>query len=301
MNPFEMARGFLIDLLHLPFVFKLGLLWMVGAAGWQWWKTRRQAQLVAASVNWPLHRGEVVAAQVITPRRHENDEDGPSSWEGLLTYSYTLPGHELEIGEHRKRFFNQAQAEDWALALQDKSVDVRVDPDDSKRSVWQETSVLYVPALPLASQADTGLWGLLAFVVLCVSCVGAVLAAWIQLGSLVGKPVMAMGGNSFGYFGMMHVGAMVCAVASNLVLSKGKLSGFKTQRELFEKGSAGARVMQALGLYYATVFLYGFVRSSSHARESGGWSVLMFSAAWLLFYVTSAVTCWRGIHERASS
>ena len=89
MHPAETLRGFLTALWHLPFLFQLVLLWMVAGGTWQWWKSRRQAQLLAASANWPTHRARVVSAQVLDQR--PEGEDGTKSWEGLLTYSYTFP------------------------------------------------------------------------------------------------------------------------------------------------------------------------------------------------------------------
>ena len=99
----------------------------------------------------------------------------------------------------------------------------------------------------------------------------------------------------------MHIGAIVCSLAASLVLSRATRSSFRTQRQLLEKGSIGARFLQALGIYYLLVFGYGWVRSASAPHKSTEWVVLMFSAAWLLFYTTAAITAWKAMHPQPPS
>jgi hypothetical protein len=114
MNPTRLGRQFLADLMRLPLIFKLFVLYGVGAAGWKWWTARRQAAVIVASAEWPIYKARVVWAPV-SDWRHEG-EDGPSYLEGVLTYSYTVPGHDLEVGEYRKRFEDEGEADAWARA-----------------------------------------------------------------------------------------------------------------------------------------------------------------------------------------
>lgn len=64
MNPIELARRLLDDLVRLPLIFKLFLFYAAGAASWRWWKARQQAEVVAESTAWPVYRARVVWAQV---------------------------------------------------------------------------------------------------------------------------------------------------------------------------------------------------------------------------------------------
>jgi hypothetical protein len=196
MKPTQLGRQFLADLMRLPLIFKLFVLYGVGAAGWNWWKARRQAAVIVASAEWPIYKARVVWAQV-SDWRHEG-EDGPSYLEGVLTYSYTVPGHDLEVGEYRKRFEDEdeGEADAWARALRDTFVDVRVDPADVTRSIWQETPILTTPSLRVPELDGSRLheieaWGareVLATAVFCVAAVGAFLAAWIQLSCIRETP-----------------------------------------------------------------------------------------------------------------
>jgi hypothetical protein len=109
---------------------------LIAAAGlvlWVWWVKRQRAKEVAESSTWTLYRARVVAAQVVDGPQ---GEDSPMYWEGVLTYSYTVPGGQLEIGEYREVFLFQADGERWARPLRDTFVDVRVDPSDVTRSLW---------------------------------------------------------------------------------------------------------------------------------------------------------------------
>ena len=85
MNMNELMDRLLDDIQRLPMIFKLFLLYAAGAAGWQWWKGRKQAELIASSMAWPVYQARVIWAQVSEPQR--GGEDGPTYWEGLLTYS----------------------------------------------------------------------------------------------------------------------------------------------------------------------------------------------------------------------
>src|SRR5690242_4284226 len=126
MHAVEWVRGFLVDLWRLPWAFKLVLAFMAGQAGWQWLRRFREEQTLAASAAWPVYRARVIWAKVSDEQKE--GRHGSVSWEGVLTYSYTVPGHELEVGEFRKNFYDEDEADAWARALRDTFVDVHVDP-----------------------------------------------------------------------------------------------------------------------------------------------------------------------------
>lgn len=300
----ELLSGFVRDLWHLPFLFKLFLLYGAGAAVWQWWRRWRHANMLAASQTWPVYRARVVAAQVLD--RESEGKHGRFFWLGVLTYSYTVPGQELEIGEYRRKFYDEDEADDWARGVRDMFVDVRVDPEDFKRSVWQEVPILRgsqvsVPALD-GSRNLMQSWDVLEFptgLVLCAATVGALLAAWIQVSCWVSKPVITAERNQTFFFGM-HLGAIGLSIASNLVTTKrGPLFSRTKWRDIFPKNSPEARTMQVLGTGFGLIFMYGWVRLASHPDSAGSWGVLMFSAVWCLFYTGSALTCWRALRHDA--
>lgn len=289
----ELAHRFFADLVRLPLIFQLLMLYGAGAAAWQWWKTRRQAEVIAASMAWPVYRARVVWAQVSD--RQSRGEDGPSYCEGLLTYSYTVPGHELEVGEHRKQFENEDEAGEWARALHDTFVDVRVDAADVRRSVWQETPILTAPVLCAPELDGSRLQGLegwdtreaLAAIVFCVAAAGAAYAAWIQLSCPAGKPLITPEINDVTFFGM-HLGAILCAIASSVVAQRGKWSRSTWQKSL-KTGTKGP-ALKVLGLYTTGVFLYWWVRMAAHDGDARYFGVLIFSAGWLIFYVSAAAS-----------
>ena len=298
----ELLSGFVRDLWHLPLLFKLFLLNGVGTAGRRWWKRRQQAEMLAASENWPVYRARVVSAQILD--RKSEGKHGSYFWPGLLTYSYTVPGQELEVGEYRKKFEDEDEADVWARGMRDTFVDVRVDPADAKRSVWQESPLLpgsqLRPPVLDASRTFEQSWGgpeIPLRLMLCAASVGALAAAWIQVSCWLGKPAITAEGNQTIFFGM-HLGAIGVSIASSLltanrrsVLSRGRW------RDTFPKHSPEARVMQMLGAGFGLVFVYGWVRLASHPDAAAKWGVLMFSAVWCLFYTGSAMTCWRALRS----
>jgi hypothetical protein len=296
MHPTDLLRGFIADVLRLPLFFKFALLYTAGAAGWNWWRKRKQSEMVADSATWPVHRARVVWADVSD--RKNQGEDGPSRWEGLLTYSYTVPGHEIEIGEFRKMFYDEEEADGWARGLRDTYVDVRVDPADPKRSVWQETTAVAslrstVPTMDgeiSTESEELGLRKAMATVVLCASIGGAAVAGWIQLSCLRGHPAITAERNTAAFFGM-HIGAMACGIASGFMAGKRGLRKTRWKFGVSSGDSSVALPLKALGAYTTVVFLYGWVRGA--AGEPGEWGILMFSAGWLMFFVTSALVCWR--------
>jgi len=296
------VHSFLKDLFRLPLLSKLFLLFGAGSYGWKWWKRRQQESLLAESAAWPVYRARVVWAQVSDPMG--GGEDGPNYWEGLLTYSYIVPGHEIEIGEHRRRFDDEVEADEWARSLRDTYVDVRVDTNNLNRSVWQESPVLTAPAfgsstlnsMPPLEPEPWGIRQVAASLVLCASAAGAMIASWIQLSCVLGRPVLSADSKTQAFFAM-HIGAMACSIASSFLFPKGRSRMSRMRwRESFPKGSAGNSVLKIAGIYYGVVFTYGWVRGVAHGgHEANQWVVLMFSAGWLLFYLAAMFTSWSAI------
>jgi Protein of unknown function (DUF3592) len=299
MHPAELVRGFIADLLRLPLVFKLGLLYAAGAAVWNWRKKQKQAAMVAASEAWPVYRARVVWAQVLD--RESKGEGGPSYWPGLLTYSYTVPGHEIEIGEFRKVFNDEEEADAWARSLRDTHVDVRVDPSDPKRSVWQESPAIAprfaAPVMDAQRAMEAGSFGLktgAAALVFCISTAGALVSAWIQISCIRGTPVLTVEKNTTAFFGL-HIAVIVCAFAAGALHGKRGMSGWGSGLKSFSDASTGVQLVKILGTYASAVFFYGWVRSAAHDGGPCNWTVLMFSAAWLVGFAASALNSLRSL------
>jgi len=297
MHAIELARGFVEDLWRLPLIFKLFLLYAAGATLWQWNKNRKQSAMLAASEAWPIYRARVVWAQV-TDRKSEG-EDGPSYWEGLLTYSYTVPGYELEVGECRKRFYDEDKAAAWTRSLRDTSIDVRVDPADPKRSVWKEIAspMQLLQASPALDSApiEAKEWGIrdgAAIVVLLAAIVGGLVAAGVQISCLHGNPVITEGGHAFF---AMHIGAMICGIASFGLFPKSGRIFQASLRQSITENSFTLLMVKCIGFYAAIVFLYGWVHMAANNGKQKSFGSLMFSAAWLSVYVSSALVCWRAL------
>lgn len=305
MTAFESVRGFVDDVWRLPLMFKLVVLYGTGATVWGWLKRRKHAEMLAASESWPVYRGRVVWTQV-TDGQSEG-EDGPSYWEGVLTYSYTVPGQELEVGEYRKRFQDEEEADAWARGLRDTFVDVRVDPSDVKRSVWQEKPVLTrlklqggVVGRPVSIEAEG--WGIreiAALLILCVSAIGAFVALLVQLSCFRGRPAITAEGNEGVFFGM-HIGAMICAFAAQALFPKtGRFFSTSVSRwwDFFRDDSAAVFIVRALSLYTFAVFLYAWVRAAVYENKQSYWGILMFSTAWLSLYAVSGAICLRALQD----
>jgi hypothetical protein len=303
MNAVVSVRGFAEDVWRLPSMFKLIALYAAGAGVWGWQKRRKHAEMLAASESWPVYRARVVWAQVTD---HQSGGEGePSYWEGVLTYSYTVPGQELEVGEYRKRFYDEEEADSWARGLRDTFVDVRVDPDDPKRSIWQENPVLTQPRLqegvidrPVAVEAEG--WGMrevAAFLVLCASTAGASIALWAQLSCFRGKPQITADGSKEIFFAM-HVGAILCAIAAQMLFPKsGRFFSMSASRwrDFYGDDSLSRFIVRTLSLYTFAVFLYAWVRAAVHENEQSYRGILMFSTCWLSVYTISAFICLRAL------
>ncbi len=264
----DLVRGFFGDLVHLPLMFKLVLLWMAGAAGWSWWKQRQKAAIVAASVTWPVYRARVIAAQVM--KRKGSSEDR-GLHEGVLTYSYTVPGKELEVGEFRKSFLDEIDADLWASGFKDGFVDVRVDPDDAKRSVWDEAAYVAAPMAKVAPADRMGSGAVRAtehgtalVIVFWISTMAVVLSAAIQLSCLLGKPLINSQHKFVVFIGMLLV-AILVGVEGQFRMRRSRLARARTgQGQAFAK-SGGSRPTwtKLLDAYSLIVWLYCWVRISS--------------------------------------
>lgn len=289
MHPIELIRGFMNDLWRLPFVFQLGLLGMVGVSAWQWHKDRKRKQLQRAAVWWPTHRARVVWAQVSD--RTKEGRHGPVYWEGILTYSYTVPGHEVEVGEYRRKFYDEEMADRWARGLRDTFVNVRVDPTDVRRSAWLEDAkdeAMHASlTLPRGHDNSLGWRGVVLIVLFAVSGTGAVISLMAQISCLLGRPLITAA-NAVAFFGM-HLGAIACAIGLQLA-SPGSWKRF--QRWRMSSDGQTSTLAKLFGTYCLVVFFYSWVRMAAHPESSGRWPVLMFSAVWMVFYAGSAESCW---------
>lgn len=303
MHPIELGRQLLTDLMRLPMTFKLFLLFAAGAALWDWLKNRLKADVISKSESWPSYRARVVWAQV-TDRQYHGEDDS-SYVEGVLTYSYTVPGHELEIGEYRKRFEYENEAAAWARSLRDSFIEVRVDPADVKRSVYHEDPIVaaafsrehVIDSSGLEESEEAGTRPALATAVLFIAALGAFFAAWIQLSYLMGRPVISAGKNSAAFFGM-HLGAMACAIGVGFIARRGRWSASSLKKTI--DAAMKSPAIKILGLYTTVVFLYGWIRMAANDGDSQYFTVLMFSAVWLVLYVGAATSALAAIQHRSS-
>jgi len=296
----EVIRGFLNDVWHLPWFFKLGLLAMAISWAWQWQKAQRRKWLERAAAAWPINRARVVSVQVSDEKKE--GRNGPRYWEGLLTYSYALPGQELEVGEHRQKFYDAAVASVWARGLQGCFVNVRVDSENPKRSVWldEEGSVGKAVAEETAErrsieQCEEGnSRSVAAVAVFAVAGAGAFFALCIQVSCLRGRPLITAEANDGIFFGM-HLGAIACLIAAQALL------GWKRSHRVTDWFQTAGRSMKPTGPLkwvsggYAVVFLYAWVRMAAKDGAPEFWGIWMFSAGWLFFYASAARMCWKAL------
>lgn len=296
MHPAELIRGFLENMWRLPLIFKLFLLFGVGQACWRWLKRQLEEQVIAASAAWPIYKARVVWVKVSDERKE--GRHGSVYWEGELTYSYTVPGHELEVGEFRKKFYDEVEADAWARALRGMpSVDVHVDPTDPKRLVWRETAIVLPPPMPVIGQTGdgSGAAGLARVILLAVCVAGAVISLIVQVSCLRGRPVITFEKNTLAC-GLLHV-AMMGVIFGMIALERFQRHFREGKRPLFMRSFAGGPVTKALSAYTTIVFLYAWVRGaasdSPQGSESDLWGMMGFSAVWLSGYVICAAELWR--------
>jgi hypothetical protein len=282
VKPIELIRGFLNDLWHLSWFFKLGLMAMVISWAWQWRKTYQRKELERAAASWPMQRARVIWAQVSDTGGQ--DEHGPAYWEGILTYSYTLPGQELEVGEHRQRFYDEMVAADWARGLRDSFVNVRVDPVNPKFSLWLGEGGSATAALA-AVTADRSLgeelWGgtghtVVAGAVFAIAGTAALAALWILVSCWKGIPVITAKSNTGAFF-VMHVGLIVCLIAAQALSTPGNSRDLTRWFRTTASNMKESRLLKWLSASYAVLFVYAWIRITARDGDPGYWSILMFS------------------------
>jgi hypothetical protein len=260
VQPIELIRGFLKDLWHLPWVFRLVLLGVATSWAWQWYKGRKRKELERAAVSWPQQRARVIWAQVSDERR--DGRHGPLYWEGILTYSYALLGRELEVGEHRQRFYDEAVATDWARGLRDSFVVVRVDPTNPKSSVWLDeggstsTALAAVAAERSLSQEPSGGAGhaVAAGAVFAIAGTAALAALWILVSCLKRKPIFTAETNTAAFFGM-HFGLIVCLIAAQGLSTPGSSRDLTKWFRTTANSMKDSRVVKWLSACYAVLFV----------------------------------------------
>lgn len=299
MQPIEFIRRFLNDLWHLPLPFQLVLLAGAVSWAWQWHKARQRKELERAARSWPTQRARVVWAQVSDERR---EGDGPAHWEGILTYSYAFPGQELEVGEHRQKFYDEAVAADWARGLRDRFVIVRVDPANPTFSVWLDEGDSAAAALA-AVKADRSLgeelWGgtghaVVAGAVFAVSGTAALAALWILVSCLKGKPIFTIATNAGAFFGM-HVGLIVCLIAAQALSTPGSSRDLSKWFRTTASSVKDSSLLKWVSACYAVLFVYAWIRITARDGDPAFWSTLLFSGGWFAGYLSAAGMCWRAL------
>ncbi len=300
MQPTGLIRGFVNDLRHLPLIFQIGLLAIAANWAWQWHKGRKRRQLEKAAVSWPQHRARVIWAQVSDERRE--GRHGPAYWEGILTYSYAFPGQELEVGEHRQRFYDETVAADWARGLRDSFVTVRVDPTKPNCSVWLDEGASTAAALAsvaaersVSEESSRGSGhGAATGVVFAVAATAGVAALWILVSCFKGKPIFTAQSNAVAFFGM-HIGVIVCLIAAQALSTPGNsrdlTNWFRTTSNRLKESA----VVKWLSACYAVLFVYAWVRITARDGDLEFWSILMFSGGWFVGYVSAAAMSWRAL------
>jgi hypothetical protein len=291
MNPLDLAKGWLVDLWHLPIPFQLMLLFMAGMWVRDAWKRRMQRQLENDSLSWPVREGRVIWAQVAKETKAQGRRRAPV-WMGVLTYSYFVS--ETEVGEYRRPFQIESEADEWARSLHEKTVRVRVDPNDPTRSVWlaEEAKAAIANAkmaVPKPPRELSPVWQLIRFATLVASVLGAMGALWIHVTYLAGRSIVT---SDSSWFFAFHFAAIGCAILSSLVMSRRYPGSFGRTSEWFARGNART-VLKVLGVYTGAVFIYGWVRGAAHLSAHQSFDPTgMFSAVWLTFFVSSAFACW---------
>ena len=303
MKPTEAVRGFIRDLLHLPLFFKLILLGMAASWAWQWYKSRKRQNLEKAALLWPQQRARVIWAQISDERTE--GRHGAAYWEGILTYSYALPGKELEVGEHRQTFYDEMVAADWARGLRDSFVMVRVDPANPKSSVWLDEGAS-TAAAAAAVAAERSLnevpWGtgraVAAGAVFATAGTAALAALWILVSCWKGKPIITAESNTAAFFGM-HVGLIACLIAAQVLSAPGSSRELTKWFRTTTSNMKESRLLKWMGACYSVLFIYAWIRITARDGDPGYWSILMFSSAWFVGYLSAAGMCWRALtHTR---
>ena len=307
MQPTGLLRGFLNDLRNLPLFFKLLLVSVVANWAWQWHKGRRRKELERTALSWPQQRARVIWAQVSDKRRGEEE---PGHWEGILTYSYALQGKELEVGEHRQKFYDEAVAADWARGLRDTFVMVRVDPANPKSSVWLDEGASTAAALA-AVAAERSLtrepWGtghaIAAGAAFAVAGTAALASLWIFVACLKGRPIFTLGTNAGAFFGM-HFGLIACLIAAQALSTPRNSRDMTRWLQRTASNLKDSGLVKWMSAAYAVLFVYAWIRITAKDGDPAYWSTLVFSLGWFVGYLSAAGMCWRALtptHEESTA
>jgi hypothetical protein len=251
-------------------------------------------------MSWPQHRARVVWAQVSDERRE--GRHGPAYWEGILTYSYAFPGKELEVGEHRQRFYDEVVAADWARGLRDSFVIVRVDPANPKSSVWldeggstaaAQTAVTAERPLDQERLGGTG-HAVAAGAVFAVAGTAALAALLVLVSCFRGKPMFTAETN-IGAFFAMHMGVIVCLIAAQALSTPGSSWDLTKWFRTTASSIKDSGIVKWLGACYSVLFIYAWIRITAKDGDPAFWSILMFSSGWFVGYLSAAGMCWRAL------
>jgi hypothetical protein len=267
---------------------------------WRWHKGLERRKLELAARFWPQHRARVIWAQVSDQRGQGEDE--PSYWEGILTYSYTLPGQELEVGEHRQKFYDEVVAADWARALGDSFVMVRVNPADPKSSVWLDEGASATAAMAvvtaeraLGQEPERGAGhAVAAGAIFAVAGTASLAALWILVSCLKGKPIFTAETNTAAFFGM-HVGVIVCLIAAQTLSTPGNSQNLTKWFRTTASNMKDSSTVKWLSACYTVFFVYAWIRIAARDGNPAFWSILLFSGGWFIGYVSAAGMCWRAL------
>lgn len=217
-----------------------------------------------------------------------------------MTYSYTLPGEELEVGEHRQKFYDEAVAADWARGLRDSFVNVRVDPANPKSSVWLgEGSSTAVASAAASENRSLGedLWGgtghaVVAGAVFALAGTAALAAFWILVSCWKGKPIFTSETNAGAFWGM-DIGLIVCLSAAQALSTPGSSRELRKWFRAATSNMKESRLLKWVGACYSVLFVYAWIRITARDGDPAFWSTFMFSAGWFVGYISAAGMCWK--------
>ncbi|HEY4356128.1 MAG TPA: hypothetical protein VGN16_10305 [Acidobacteriaceae bacterium] len=206
---------------------------------------------------------------------------------------YNYPGFhgEAEIGEHHERFYEAGVAQEWTqLLLRYPDLQVRVEPREGKRSVWEEGERVAMerralsPGQVARTASFTRVFELASVLVFALSVVGVVLSLWFFIRSLVDKPALLIANT--GMFFVMHFLAMGCIGA--VVLLAIKRFG---QHFLYTQLWSKAGWFWALGAPGALYSFYFFAHAFTLTSAAGyNWNPeRMFFVLWLEVFLFVAI------------
>ena len=125
-------RGTIYDWYSLPFI-AVCVVVIIAASYWrffiQWLEGVRGR-------NWPTVSAVVDVVSVILETTQTRNGERIVGYLATLTYFYSNP--ELQIGEYKRMFNEENEAQAWAASYKGRTVLVHVDPRDPKRSVLRK-------------------------------------------------------------------------------------------------------------------------------------------------------------------